>query len=221
MKQSFYLFLLFQLLFVSVHTLLTGERNLLFAHISRGKALEEKRLVPIPDTKGKSKKQFFLDQGLHYFNLKKFHLAIDDLSVAILIDPYFSMAYVHRGWAHLTLGNVVNAMLDFNRAIALKDTSSKAYSGRGVAYLQLRFFEKALVDLEKAIEMDAKNHNNYNFKAKALSELGKYDKALLSLERAKELNPGNAFASHLSPYVKIRLKMYTEAIDAFFNAVLS
>lgn len=80
-----------------------------------------------------------------------FDLYIEDLGMAIQLNPLYAEAYKDRGFAYLfDKGEAKLAIEDFSKSIQLKPNDAEAYCFRGISWLFLRSWEKAETDLATA-----------------------------------------------------------------------
>lgn len=93
------------------------------------------------------------EQGVDYYELGQYDLAIESFSLAISLDPEFTEAYTFRGHAQLDSLNTGQAILDYDQAIALDPEYAEAYYFRGLAYYYTGDFDQAVSDFEKALEL--------------------------------------------------------------------
>lgn len=94
-----------------------------------------------------------LNAGLSYFDQEQYDNAITWFDKALaagdLIADQKRIAYVDRGLAYWTKGNIGQAIADFTSAIAANPDHTLAYRHRISAYLATNDLEKALADYDR------------------------------------------------------------------------
>jgi len=130
----------------------------------------------------------FKDACIKYFEERKYDLAIDACSKAIVIDPNDANAYSARGLAYLAKGEHHLAIKDLTKAIKINPNYVAAYAGRGKAYLFKDKYDLAIKDFTKVIDIypDAVAYAGRGF---AYLLKGEYDPAIKDFSKAIELDP--------------------------------
>lgn len=80
-------------------------------------------------------------------------MAIQNLDMAIKIDPEYAEAFNNRGFIKKKLGQYSESLLDFDRAIELRPDYPHALMNRGDAYKYLGDRERAIADYERVMTM--------------------------------------------------------------------
>jgi tetratricopeptide (TPR) repeat protein len=118
-------------------------------------------------------------RGLLYFRLNRYLLAIEDLTMAVGINPDFLGGRVHelRGSAYFELGDYENAIADLTEAIQAA-SSPDVHVKRGVSYMNTGHHREAAADFEIVAQ-----YGRYeDFASVALgdsyAELGDYQRAI-------------------------------------------
>lgn len=112
--------------------------------------------------------------------------AIDDLSMAIVLDPKESYAYVSRGDVYLKQGKKELAEADFKKIIEIEDTPDK-YACVHYAYQGLGQYDKAIAAIDSIIARDDDKAGSYYDAACLYSRMKDKDNALKCLEKSLEL----------------------------------
>jgi tetratricopeptide (TPR) repeat protein len=121
--------------------------------------------------------------------------AIEELSLAVEVDPGFAEAYHLRGVVYREVGQLAKAEADLTQAIALAPDLAEAYYARGELYLDLARGEEAVRDLTTAIELQPDHAEAYLRRAQACDWYVPGcddDLVLADLGRAIELAPDSA-----------------------------
>lgn len=91
--------------------------------------------------------------------LKKYKLALQDFSLAILINPSTD-TYYNRGLTHLNINYYKQAKIDFDKSLSFDKNNTSAYFFRGISHLLLGKYSKAILDFTTAIK-----YNNLDYEA--------------------------------------------------------
>jgi len=94
--------------------------------------------------------------GVQKDNEGDYKTALEELSLAIKLNEFFSEAFDERGIVYTKLIMYKKALRDFNKAIELNLNFSEAYNHRGIVYYCLEEFGKAIADYNHALQLDPK-----------------------------------------------------------------
>jgi tetratricopeptide (TPR) repeat protein len=142
---------------------------------------------------GRNKEQWNQD-GLARIKAGRYQEAIDEFDFALLLDPYFTLAYNNRGLAYINLKQYQRAIADFNYAIQLNPQLALAYKNRGVAYVNLKEYQRAIADYDRVTHLQSRHAEAYNLRGVAYFGLKEYQKAIADFNYAIQLNPQFASA---------------------------
>ena len=78
--------------------------------------------------------------------------AIDQLNIAITINPKDTLAYSNRGSSYKDLREPKKALEDFNFSLSLDSTNYQTYNSRGIFYKNQKEYNLALNDYNNAIK---------------------------------------------------------------------
>ena len=112
--------------------------------------------------------------------------AIEDLSMAIVLDPKTSWYYYTRGDLYLKQGQQELAEPDFRKVIELEPTPED-YQCIPYAYLGLGDNEKAIAVVDSTIRRDSTDASAYYNAACLYSRMGNKEKAIENLRKSFEL----------------------------------
>lgn len=97
-------------------------------------------------------------RSLELFNKKEYRKALDDVTLAINVDPSSATPYVNRCAIYaFGLKRYTEAINDCSYAIRLSARSSSAFNYRGYAYEMTNDKNAAIADYTKALEIDPNN----------------------------------------------------------------
>ncbi len=113
---------------------------------------------------------------------------------AIQLKPDYAKAYVNRGIARRTKGDVEGALRDYNGAIRLKPGYALAYYNRGIARYVKGDVEGALHDYNEAIRLKPDDADAYYNRGATRHDQGDVEGALRDYNEAIRLRPDYADA---------------------------
>ena len=111
--------------------------------------------------------------------------AIEDYTMAIVLQPDYAYAYLGRGDMYALKGDKKSAEADYKKVIEL-DTIPGNSSCTQYAYLELGQKEKAVEFMNNVIEKDPNDAGNYYDAACLHSRMGELDKSIEFLQTALE-----------------------------------
>lgn len=125
-------------------------------------------LKPLPDSKG-------------YYDV------LDDINLAISLDPDQYEYYQIRSNFLKSMGEVNDAKEDYNKMIELSPHDSKAYTERGVINLHKYEFNSAVTDFTNSILIDPDNGRNYRFRGLCYNNMNDYSNAYEDFSKSIDL----------------------------------
>lgn len=111
--------------------------------------------------------------------------------------PASAEAYLRRGLARQSRGNVSGALADFNRALELKPGLAPAYYYRGNLLYKLGQFDAAVSDYDRLVELDPRNAAAYYNRGVARFARGDWAGAVGDMTGAVSLDSGHARAYYV------------------------
>jgi Flp pilus assembly protein TadD len=105
---------------------------------------------------------------------KEFLQALEHCNRALQDNPGDHSTLLNRGSAHLTLGNLDEALSDFDRAIEMKPEDPRNYFNRALVHGAKKDHRRAIVDYNEAIRIMpslAIAYNNRAYELEAMGEL--------------------------------------------------
>lgn len=150
----------------------------------------------------------------------KFEDAMDAFSMAVEIDPNFSIAWYNLGRIERSLNNFDKAKTYLDRAIKLQSDLTKAYFERALLFKQIGEKEKALNDYNTIIKMKGETYMEA-FLNRGLTKkmLGDYGGALVDLNQAIEEFPNNPELYKNRGNLQLLLGLHRKAIDDYTKAI--
>jgi len=119
-----------------------------------------------------------------YAQLDDPEAALEDLDIALRLDPELGAAYLLRADLRLSRGELQGAREDLTRAISGDSTSAAAWRVRGSLELAFGEYEAAVADLTRAIELGLSSPGLYYDRAMAYAGLTEKPRALEDLHMA-------------------------------------
>jgi tetratricopeptide (TPR) repeat protein len=98
---------------------------------------------------------YYHSRARAYANLNQTQQAILEYTHAVQVQPSAS-TYTKLGWAHLGIGALEQALVDFRTALLMDDHNAEAHVGCGVAHLKRKDRLQALEAAETALKHDKK-----------------------------------------------------------------
>lgn len=126
-------------------------------------------------------------QGNNAFQAGQYKEAIELYSHSIRANPTSAFAFCNRSFAHLKLGNVVEAVADAEEAVNLQPSSYKAYYRLGMALTARGDYRRALDSLRRADALASEDAEKETIKV-----------ALAKCESRLARNPGTRLLSETS-----------------------
>ena len=107
---------------------------------------------------------------------------------AVQNGPLNDRAYLTRGSARWTDGQLEPALKDYDQCITLNPRNAKCYIGRGNVYSDQGRYDEALKDFDHALRLKPDLADGYNGRGSCLAYLGQLDAAIREFNRAIELD---------------------------------
>jgi len=150
---------------------------------------------------------------------KRFEIAINYISRAIILNSKNASSYYNRGLALQELGRVEEALLDFKVAVGLNPKHTNAFNGEGNAYLDMKEIGPAIVAYRNAIALDPSFADAWNNLGNAYSYGKNLEEALNCYEKAVSIDPNFADAWVNSASAWYELKEIEKAVHNYQKAV--
>lgn len=116
-------------------------------------------------------------------------LALNDVRLAIQIDPNYLEAHHGLGWAYFELEEYHEAIAAYGVAFKLDPKDISSYYNQGMAYIRLEDWANALKILTEVIKLEPDKAEAYFERATIYDAIEEHDKALDDLATAIELDP--------------------------------
>jgi tetratricopeptide (TPR) repeat protein len=136
---------------------------------------------------GRDESNRCLKLGLTHLESGDYEQAVEQLSMAIELNPRDAAVYHNRGLALGELRDYDRAIEDFTQVIALEPQSAQAYCNRGAAYGNSGRHQRAIEEFDRAIELNPRDAGLHVMRGFAHSALGQHDLAVGDIERGIEV----------------------------------
>lgn len=148
---------------------------------------------PAP-TEKQLKAQEYFEKGIIDHRHSKYKDAIEDFTLAVLLDETFSEAYFRRGSSYWNNGNKERALLDWEKAVHVDPDHHKINIMRAYIWVEKSELEKALHEAEKGVTTNPELDEAYFARAWVKNVLKDYEYAIADYTQAIELNPDYTIA---------------------------
>jgi tetratricopeptide (TPR) repeat protein len=150
---------------------------------------------------------------------KKPGQAVAILTQIIKNDPTNATAYLNRGSAQATLGELSFAMDDYGTALRLAPDMVEAWYNRGTTLTRMHRFEAAIADFTEAIRLKPDLALAYCNRGLSEVELGRYDAAITDYATAIGQEPDLTYCRANRGNLYLMLGEYQKAIEDFTSAL--
>jgi tetratricopeptide (TPR) repeat protein len=145
--------------------------------------------------------------------------ALKAINKTIVIYPYNSLLWIHKGNTLYNLGKYDEAITAYDKIIEIDPQNANAWNNKGNSLLQQNKYDEAITAYDKAIEINPKYSDAWNGKGVALQSLNKSEEAITAYNKAIEINPRFSLAWTNKGIVLTNLDKYDEAITACDKAI--
>jgi regulator of sirC expression with transglutaminase-like and TPR domain len=121
--------------------------------------------------------------------------AVADYNQAIIINPYYAMAYNNRATALFQLGDPKSALSDFNDAIRLEPKKHKQYNNRASLKASMGDFQGAIIDYNYYLTLEPADGRAYT--DRGMARLSQQDSTGACADWKHAMNLGNEQAPKL------------------------
>ncbi|HEU4885867.1 MAG TPA: tetratricopeptide repeat protein, partial [Longimicrobium sp.] len=175
-----------------------------------------------PDRHRLHRSVLLYNAGQVYARTGRLQEAVEQYSLAMEMDPYYSEYYNDRGNLYLKLGRVEEAERDYLRAIELSPPYPEVWFNLGQCLERQRRPGEAEAAFERAVDLDPGRAEAWTNLARVRQAMGRTDQALAAYDAAVAADPeGPATAFVLANRAALRLQRGrgAEALDDLDRAV--
>jgi tetratricopeptide (TPR) repeat protein len=132
--------------------------------------------------------------GASLYNEGKYDLAIEELTLAIALDPTDSVSLAYRGDAYRMASKFSAAMADFDASLQIVPEDTWVLSHRGETLRAMGEYARAIADLDKVIERQPEDSWSLASRGDAYRLLNNYARAVADFTKAIALSPDYQWA---------------------------
>jgi type IV pilus assembly protein PilF len=149
-----------------------------------------------PEARKRARTRLELASG--YFSEGKTTVALDELKLALQIDPNYSEAFNLRGLIYMRLGDMRQGEESFRRALQLNPRDADAMHNYGWMMCQQRRYDESIAMFTQANAVALYNGQSKTYMTRGLCELaaGRAELAERSFARSYELDAGNPISGY-------------------------
>lgn len=141
----------------------------------------------------------YLGRAINYMTIKNYQAALNDLNLAISINPHFAVAYMARAYVRLQIAN-----LNMNQV--LRDDNAKDNVDNMLAKQTMHStIQESIADYDKALQIDSRLIYAWYNKGNMLLMLQDYTSALSCYSEAIKINPNFGQAYYNRGLVYLRM----------------
>ncbi|MGE5417185.1 MAG: tetratricopeptide repeat protein [Acidobacteriota bacterium] len=126
-----------------------------------------------------------------YVDLGQNDQALENLKLALEIDPQYYDALCTRGDLYMDLGQMQLAIADYSSCIEVEPEDTYAYKNRARAYLRLNNSTAALSDINYALEIDPEDADSFVVRAACNTAVNNIKAARADYLKALAMDPKN------------------------------
>ena len=157
--------------------------------------------------------------GVIYLQRGNHAKAVQQIDLALKVDPDNVPALNNRGNALNDLRRFDDALASFDRVLRLKPDNAEAHSGRGNTLKELGRYDEALADYDRALALRPDYAQAHSNRASALHALSLFEDALAACDRALALQADFAGALSNRGNALKELGRYEAAIESYDRAI--
>lgn len=161
----------------------------------------------------------YYEKGNEYYEQGDYDKAIENYSMAIILNPNFLECYFNRALCYYNKKNYNKAIEDYSRAAEIDPENPMIYNNRGDAYYRKQEFDSAIADYDKAISLNKDYLKAHYNRGLAYACLQDYETAVENFTRVTEIDPNFAEAYNARGLAYEYLEKYEEAIADYEKAL--
>jgi len=157
--------------------------------------------------------------GLNFLRKGEYISALENLNIAIRLEPSVPELYYIRGYTKYCLDDFLGAERDYSISIGLSPFLADVFINRAVVRSQQQNYKGAFEDFSIAIEMDSTNAEIYFNRARTFLFLKKYYACLMDCNKAIQINNKLEGVYVVKGSAEIGLERYDNAISNLTTAI--
>jgi tetratricopeptide (TPR) repeat protein len=131
------------------------------------------------------------NRGLMQMQMGNFKGALNDLELAMRIDPKAQRAIMLRGVVAARQGNHREALGFYEQAVRVGPESPEVYHSRGLTYMKLDRLDEAIFDFTRAIRLNSHFEEAFLKRGLVYGRRGEFQKSVDDNTSAIRINPNN------------------------------
>lgn len=151
--------------------------------------------------------------GEAYFNLERYHEALEQYERALFVDPNFAPAYYGRALASRIIDESYDVKADLDQALLLDPRFGQVYLERAKYFLEEDSYQLAYEDANQAVKFLPHSPLAHYYRAESLLGLGDYQEAEKSIRTAMELDVNHVPTYLAAGRIHLELGDLGEALD--------
>lgn len=148
-----------------------------------------------------------------------FASSIDDLTMALEMNPRSASLLIRRGQVYAVTGDQKSAIEDFTRALKIDRRNHLARFYRAQSRVKCGHIDQAQRDIQKAIRINAFRPAYHQLLANIYLQSGHLEQGILSLDRSILLDSTDAAAFQLRGETQAKRKKHFSAVSDFTRAL--
>ena len=151
--------------------------------------------------------------GEAYYNLGRFHEALEQYNRALFVDPIFAPAYYGRAITSRIIDDSYDVKADLDQALLLDPRFGQVYLERAKYFLEEDSYQLAFEDADQAIVFLPKSPLAHYYKAEALLGLNDYREAEKSIRSAMKYDVNHVPTYLAAGRIQLEIGDPQEALD--------
>ncbi|MFA5087781.1 MAG: tetratricopeptide repeat protein [Candidatus Omnitrophota bacterium] len=143
--------------------------------------------------------------GLHYLSEGRYAWALDNLNIAIQLEPAYTEAYYNKGIVLGRLGDYPQAITAYSEALKWNPRFTNVYVNRGTMYFIQKEYSAAIRDYDQAIAIEPNHAIAHLNRGMYHYYFENYSQALLDIEQALAFDPQIPSAVEIKTEIKNKL----------------
>lgn len=193
----------------------SASRQIIPLNVEHKKSLEKKIDDRSNEIKGNpNNAEIYLDRARAYQSLGLYSNALEDLSIAMRLDPQNSFFYLYlRHLQHIYMGNLNHALDDIKKAVSIANHKGSDYfKCLAYVYHQLGDIDNAINALNDGIKKYPDEALPYLRRAAFYEGLGRFQQAIEDVTQAINMSPSSWSYYHDRVSIYLRTHQYEEAL---------
>ncbi len=159
------------------------------------------------------------NRGIAYAEQAKYGRAVIDYTQAINLKQGFADAFYNRANAYLQLQDYEKSLADLDSVEQYYPDSAYVFFTKGFTLAEVRSYQEAIRAMNQAIALDSTNAEAFVNRGTIYYYQQMYDSADQDIKRALMLNSKEANAYNLQGLVATEMDNFSQALDAFNQAL--